>query len=414
MKGSRHTEKAVWVVLLVLSTAGFLPLLSREGPSIFATDFARLAWLGVYIALAIMLLSRLDRVTSSAREIAPAVGVVLLALLSTGWSAQPGQTGISALTLAGTTALAAVLSRRFSLDELVEIVAAALGVVVVASSILALAMPQLGLDHLRNDAWRGIFLTKNELGRAAVLALIFLATVALTRRRLVAVGLFVAALACLLRSESRTGFFVGAVILFVALLIPLLRANYLVATASAFLVGGAAMILSFITAPSLDRVATFYGADATLTGRTEIWEAVVPSIRERPWLGWGYDAFWSGQHPPAEAVWQRVGPVVHSHNAALDVAAQLGLVGLALLAAAIAVVSARGWLAMRGGSLLHAVPLLLLIFLVLYGVTEGSFVTHNSIYWILFVAVGMHREVLVSAPEHRRTKPAPDSAPAFS
>ena len=35
------------------------------------------------------------------------------------------------------------------------------------------------------------------------------------------------------------------------------------------------------------------GKDTTLTGRTELWDAVVSLIKERPFLGYGYRAMWS-------------------------------------------------------------------------------------------------------------------------
>jgi O-antigen ligase len=34
------------------------------------------------------------------------------------------------------------------------------------------------------------------------------------------------------------------------------------------------------------------GKDATLTGRTKIWAAVMREIEDRPWLGYGYQAVW--------------------------------------------------------------------------------------------------------------------------
>ena len=39
-------------------------------------------------------------------------------------------------------------------------------------------------------------------------------------------------------------------------------------------------------------VVPLLGKDATLTGRTKIWDAIWRQIQERPWTGYGYSAVW--------------------------------------------------------------------------------------------------------------------------
>ena len=71
------------------------------------------------------------------------------------------------------------------------------------------------------------------------------------------------------------------------------------------------------------------GRDPSLTGRTNIWEAVL-STNTNPLLGTGYESFWLG--PRLSQVWQAAGlPVNEAHNGYLEVYLDLGAIGLIVL-----------------------------------------------------------------------------------
>ena len=77
-----------------------------------------------------------------------------------------------------------------------------------------------------------------------------------------------------------------------------------------------------------------------MTGRTEIWKASLDAAQERPVLGHGYGAvFWTTEESPGSAVSLAIFrevrfTVAHAHSGPLDLALHLGIVGLALFAAA--------------------------------------------------------------------------------
>jgi exopolysaccharide production protein ExoQ len=81
------------------------------------------------------------------------------------------------------------------------------------------------------------------------------------------------------------------------------------------------------------------GKDSTLTGRTVLWEAAERIIAAHPVLGLGYQAFWQQGNWGAEVLWQyahimeRAG--FHFHNIYLQIAVDLGLVGLSIFVATI-------------------------------------------------------------------------------
>ncbi|MEQ1790592.1 MAG: O-antigen ligase family protein [Rickettsiales bacterium] len=76
------------------------------------------------------------------------------------------------------------------------------------------------------------------------------------------------------------------------------------------------------------------GKDATLTGRTELWERGIESGMENPLLGVGLGAFWMHGNPVAEKIWydfaipSRSG--FHFHNFFINVFVEIGLIGVAL------------------------------------------------------------------------------------
>jgi exopolysaccharide production protein ExoQ len=75
-------------------------------------------------------------------------------------------------------------------------------------------------------------------------------------------------------------------------------------------------------------IAAAVGRDPTLTGRTNIWNAVL-GTHTNPLVGVGYESFWLG--PRLTRVWALAGSVNEAHNGYLEVYLNLGLVGLALL-----------------------------------------------------------------------------------
>jgi O-antigen ligase len=65
--------------------------------------------------------------------------------------------------------------------------------------------------------------------------------------------------------------------------------------------------------------------DNTLTGRTEVWEDVLPAMRARPLLGYGFGSFWTDAR-------RALYLIPTAHNGYLDILLQLGEVGLVFYA----------------------------------------------------------------------------------
>jgi O-antigen ligase len=418
-------ERIVIAAALALSTAAGLPGVTQSSQTTDAQSpeptpvFAWYLLYGIVVVLCVRHSQDLLRVAMRSRLLLAVAG---WALLSVFWSDAPGLTLRRSLALALTSLLGLFIAARYDRDEILELVSRVLAAVLVASVAVAVLRPSYGLDHLRANAWRGLFDTKNELGRLATLTAVVWLLRALARpASAVPWVVFATALVAIDRSQSRTSLVVVLALGALVAALPALRAREELAVAScsflAIMLGGIAYWL--LAHPG--RALAVVNASSTLTGRSAIWSAVWMMIRRHLWLGYGYSAFWRGVAGPSASVWAAVaGTPPHSHNGFLDAWLDLGALGLALVAVSLLTTLALAWSAMRRAeSLGQAWPLVFVVFILLYNLTESALVVRNSLFWIVYVAtaaslaaerVGQrataHMPVRDGAPHPRLPEPA--------
>jgi exopolysaccharide production protein ExoQ len=127
------------------------------------------------------------------------------------------------------------------------------------------------------------------------------------------------------------------------------------------------------------------GRDATLTGRTEIWNLVL-SMSGNPWFGTGFESFWLGER--MHKTWNLYRfHLNEAHNGYIEVYLTLGWIGIALLAALL-VTGYRNLLAgfrrdVETGSLKFAY----FIAAVIYNFTETGFRMLDPVWIFFFVAI---------------------------
>jgi O-antigen ligase len=128
------------------------------------------------------------------------------------------------------------------------------------------------------------------------------------------------------------------------------------------------------------------GRDPTLTGRTEIWAALIEQIKNRPWLGHGYAVFWFDETGPAYWVRQQTEWLVPTaHNGWLETWLSIGFVGVVTFAMAylLAFISAlRGLLT---GKQAYWTVISMLIFW-MFSMSESNILQQNNLGWVLFAA----------------------------
>jgi exopolysaccharide production protein ExoQ len=235
----------------------------------------------------------------------------------------------------------------------------------------------------------GVFLNKNVLGRCMVLStVLFLIRSRMPSHRIL--SLAAAALSMSLVVLSRSA---SAIVILLALLalIPMFilwssrnRLAIAMLIVGVVVLGTAALLL----VANSEMVLNALGKEPTLTGRTELWQAVWSSIMERPWLGYGYGVFWTGWQGASAAVLETVGwQTPHAHNGILDLWLSLGFIGVATFVASFIAAVGRAVAAAQARDSVDAIwPLVFLSFMLFYNMTESTILRAHSLYWVLYVA----------------------------
>jgi exopolysaccharide production protein ExoQ len=390
-------ETAFACAILFLSTNAVVPLvfnpqLGGTGRTVSIRDpLSQPAWLLASLFI-ILMLFRFGGEVFVALVRNPGIGTIcLLALLSTFWSAVPQLTLQSAIELALSTLFGLYVGVRFGIDRLVKMLGWITVAILAVSVVFALALPKYGIDHVRGNAWRGVFGTKNELGRMMVVGGVVWAVRVFAGEvgRIRGTALVVAFALVGIASGARTALGVTGLLAGVFVLLMMLsRENKVWVPIKGLVVAGLGLsALVLITNVSV--LLKVVGADYSLTGRTSIWSPVWSAIRDHPWLGYGFDAFWRGIYGPSLEVWRfSHNTPPHSHNGFLDLLLSLGVTGLAIFVVAFAVTWRRGLAELhRGEGSSRTFPLIFLSLLMLYNLTESGLIATRSFEWIVFVAV---------------------------
>jgi O-antigen ligase len=169
---------------------------------------------------------------------------------------------------------------------------------------------------------------------------------------------------------------------------------------------GVGMAFAALAAVALAMAPTFLplvGRDITLTRRTEIWALLVAPIRDHLWLGHGAGAFW-GVAPASYAVNRSLHFHPGSgHNGFVDLALDLGIVGLVAFCVPYALALARAvrlaFEAPGAGSLW---PLALFAWLVTSNLPESGLLRRGPFAWAVFVAMAATLAVRAAARRHRK------------
>ncbi len=112
---------------------------------------------------------------------------------------------------------------------------------------------------------------------------------------------------------------------------------------------------------------------------------------KHPWLGYGFKGFWQGMQGESANLLQAVGwPALHSHNGFLDLALDLGILGVATFAIGYLVFLRRA--IEIAGKVRGSVPVWLctyLAFMFFYNLSESSILVENNICWVLYTATAV-------------------------
>ncbi|WP_156945852.1 O-antigen ligase family protein [Roseicyclus elongatus] len=324
---------------------------------------------------------------------------VLFALATLAWTAAPDLTLRRVGSLGLTTAFAFWIAFRFSPKQLFHLVVLASAVIILANFANIQLNPAKGIHQSYDEiaahhagSWRGLFGHKNDFGRvialtASIVVLGFVFDTGGRYGRWLMLPILAIAGLMVLRSNSSQAVLLAATIPFgIALFLAMRRMS----PAGRSLLILMALPVAVISAVSAQMIFEYtlhlLGRDATLTGRTVIWEGVIVALGSTSVAGGGYGAGWIIIGPRLTAL--TGADVGHAHNGFLDLLVDVGYIGVGLTLFFIAWLGARafGNLMRNAKPELSALALTLVLFSLVGNVAGSFLLEHNSIYWVLLVA----------------------------
>ena len=273
--------------------------------------------------------------------------------------------------------------------------------------------------HWGEDMWVGVTTHKNPLGQLCIVsALAFLWQLMEARKngrrfnREYLVWLYLAMTVYLLHgggnrsSQSSTAMICLVVALGLIWVFGRMRNRPEAVVKNIFLGAAAlatvAVLLELFGSSLQGLVAETQGKDSTLTDRTYLWSDVIRIGSEHPILGSGYGGFW------VPSLYARLSPMVdngpkEAHNGYLETFANLGLVGVGLLACVL-VQSFLGATKMIHDDFEYGRLRLSLLFMVMVmNYAEATFTVGCHLWWFGFLVVAVYARPWVAWPEMPRS-----------
>lgn len=350
-------------------------------------------------------------------------------LISAFWTDYPG---ISLRRSIGTTLFAVgcfgVAVGAARLSQLLEILFWCLLLVITLNFAAFLLNPGFAVTI---EGVRGIHSQKNVAGIVSMLAVLVGISWLLARpqpmRWLIGAAMVLIAILFLVLTESKTSIaltLVGVAMLPLLIIGSRLRPGAAIVSTTVIVCAAIVLILLvFGLGLDIEATADDVGADLTFTGRTDLWAFMLQEILQRPFLGYGYGAFWDvglDNDPLARApggswlLYVEPGYINQAHHGYLDLWAQAGLpamilgvwIFLALIVAGLRLVFTR---TLSGGD--RRMALFCVIFFVLFLVhnfMESSLWARGQMLANISILLGflIHRFADRAAPPSQRIIPA--------
>lgn len=247
------------------------------------------------------------------------------------WSIEPGITLRKSFALMSMVVFTFYLVQMYSVEQLFRMIGLIMGGAAVLGLILAIISPSQAFvsGGLRGGAFVGIFSDKNAGARAYAAAIIILLPFSLKGDRQAIVA-SLCSLLCILLAQSASAVLLlliggSSAIYFKSLPARINKRANVIRVALGLIVF---LIISALVINGYQLVLEMAGRDATLTDRTMIWKLILPLVWDRPVLGYGFGAFWTGWG--AEEFIERWGFIGNAHNGYIELMLHGGILMLSL------------------------------------------------------------------------------------
>lgn len=318
------------------------------------------------------------------------------------WSLRPAFTLTQAMSMVGIVLVAlAFAASAWDRQRFVRVLTIVFTAMLALSLVAGLISPGFAIHseaaHELNGSWRGITVHKNMLGQAGAIGTILWAYWWINRQRgnlFPALGLALSLLMVVL-ARSSTALMLSILACGVMLLVlrPPIRIGRFNATPIIVAALIALPLLNFIVlesstsgGPMAGRVGALFGKDATFSGRSFIWDAMMTEISYHRWTGVGLASFWTTPGSGVERVIAQVQwGAPNAHNGFIDLTNELGLIGLALFSAFLILHGRDIARLARIDRAQFALHLALLVYVFLANITESGWYRGGSTTHLVIV-----------------------------
>ncbi|HEX4113398.1 MAG TPA: O-antigen ligase family protein [Stellaceae bacterium] len=368
----------------------------------------------ILVVSSILSIQYRDAIVRAIPGMIPVLCFLALAVASTMWSDYPGISLRRSGTAVATAIWGAYLASRFGLRDVIVLFAQAILIVAATSLLVGLAFPDLTYDltDLASPGgllgWRGIFDSKNTLGIMMTMGAVTMLYLTISpgtvfrEKVLWVVGLLLCTVLLYL-SQSRTSWvaaLVGVVTCGIVRVMYRRPAVGIVVLAWVLLL---AVPAALFVLHDLGTLTSLIGKDATLTGRVDLWQLVLPYGDKRPWLGYGYGAFWNEDSPLTQEIWRILNSYKppHAHNGWIETYLELGLTGCIVVAVQmLQMMFASARASSLGRDVDAPYILLVLVLMLLFNMVESDLIRAPALFWpfLIIGPVAMTKIMRQKAP----------------
>ncbi|MGO3885580.1 MAG: O-antigen ligase family protein [Mycetocola sp.] len=397
----------------------FLAPLLRDTVGHAVVGGGLVALLGIGIAILTASHERIDRPVRIPLTVVLVLAWMALSLL---WSDYSGHTLLAVAEQVTIAALAITVGLLRDLIQIVRAVgnvlrtllAVSLVIEILSGLVFHVPFSSLAIQGNIGDGGpiQGLFLTRNMLGFVSLIALVTFAIEGVTRsvQRPVLIFSLVLASGMIMLSQSPVTLLMLVVLAIAAGPIALIR----------HLPAGVRPRIQFALASALvlgvvggwlvrGRLIAILDAASEMDTRSDLWSAIGRAIRVEPITGWGWAGEWIGGRAPFVGINISVrGSHATALNAWLDVALQLGAVGLFLLAALSVIALGRSWILASERRTVSVVwPALILVLLGASSIAESFMLRDAGWFLLVLCAVQASSRLRDKLPVARRPAPSP-------
>lgn len=321
----------------------------------------------------------------------------LLPLVSVIWSVDPITTVKRATAYFLTGVSCFYICSTISLDNLYKRLIILFFFAAIMSFVYALAVPANGthIAGILAGAWRGVYGHKNDLGPACTLAIIIASLYAPKSGLMSAIRWATIAMSLVLvyLAQSKTNWLaIGMWICFLPILFFLRQQRIPKSIRYALVIVPSIVGIILVTQFS-EVLLEAVGRDSSMSGRTTLWRGVMTVVSEKfPLLGAGYGAFFT-TNGGVDAIsdylrfWS-IRPN-HAHSGYIQVFADLGWLGEAILFSIIFISGARifSLVSQAGGDGKWLTAASLFMVFLVNNYSESLSFKHSNLEWFIFIAL---------------------------